>query len=67
MEKKKVTIPNIHCHHCEMAIKRELREINGVHDVDVDILAKQLSVSWDHPATWETIIRILTEIGYPPE
>ena len=65
MEEKKITIPNIHCDHCAMTIKRELFEIEGVKKLDADIETKQLTVAWDHPATWKKIISTLTEIGYP--
>ena len=65
--KKEVTIPNIHCHHCEMTIKRELAEIDGVKNVEVDVDSKQVSVTWEDPATWQAILDTLSEIGYPPE
>jgi copper chaperone len=67
MKEKKITIPNVHCQHCVMTIKRELSEIDGIKDVDVEIDTKQLTVTWDPRTTWEVISHTLSEIGYPPE
>ena len=66
MEKRTVTIPAISCMHCVMTIKRELGDIDGVMSVEGDHATKEITVTWQSPATWEAIAGLLTEIGYPP-
>lgn len=65
MEKKTFSIPNISCGHCTRAIENELRELEGVSGVLGDIDAKTMTVEWDAPATYDTIIETLKEIHYP--
>ncbi len=67
MAKRTVTVPNISCNHCANTIKRELRELDGVTQVEVDPVTKQLSVEWNTPARWEDVRRVLEEINYPPQ
>ena len=67
MEEKCVYIPNISCGHCVSTIKQELGEIEGVKAVDGDPAAKNVTIKWNAPATWESIRKTLEEIGYPPD
>ena len=63
---KTVSIPNISCSHCAAAIRRNLSEVRGVQDVAVDVDEKRATYRWESPATWQDIVRVLEEIGYPP-
>ena len=65
MEKTKLSVPNISCGHCVMAIKRELAEISGVSKVEGDAQKKEITVEWNQPATLEKIKSTLKEINYP--
>lgn len=65
MESKKLSIPNISCGHCVMSIKRELGEMKGVIKVEGDPQAKEITVTWDAPATLDKIRGTLKEINYP--
>ena len=65
MEKRRLLIPNISCHHCVMSIKNELTEIQGVSAVEGDPSTKEITVEWDAPATLEQIKEALKEINYP--
>lgn len=65
MGKKKLSIPNITCGHCVMAIKRELEEMEGVTRVEGNPGSKEIEVEWDAPATLEKIKSTLAEINYP--
>ena len=65
MEKATLSIPNISCDHCVMAIQRELGEIDGVSKVEGDPTAKKITVEWDAPAALEKIKSTLKEINYP--
>ena len=65
MDTKTLTIPNISCGHCVMAIKRELGEMEGITKVDGDPGKKEITLEWDAPATLDKIKSTLTEINYP--
>ena len=65
MDKKTFSIPNISCGHCTMTIENELREIDGVSSVQGNIEDKTVTVAWEAPATFDTILETLKEINYP--
>ena len=65
MTKETLSIPNITCGHCVMAIKNELSQIEGVQDVNGSPEDKNISVEWDLPATLDKIKATLKEINYP--
>jgi copper chaperone len=67
MEKKVFKIPNISCGHCTMTIENELKEIDGITDVQSDIGAKTVTVQWGTPATLDRILDTLKEINYPAD
>lgn len=67
MQKQTLTIPNISCGHCVMAIKNELLEMEGVQSVEGDPQTKTVSVQWDEPASLDKIRSKLQEINYPAE
>ncbi len=66
METRTVVVPNISCGHCTHTIEMELSELAGVRSVKADVATKQVTVSWEAPATWEQIEALLKEINYPP-
>jgi copper chaperone len=65
METTKLSVPNISCGHCVMAIKRELGDMKGISKVEGDAEKKEITVSWDAPATLDKIKSSLKEINYP--
>lgn len=65
MEKTELSIPNISCGHCVMAIKNELGELEGVIKVEGDPQKKEIEVEWQEPASLEKIKEKLKEINYP--
>ena len=65
METTKFSIPNISCGHCVKAIQKELSEMDGVSSVEGDPGSKEITVSWNAPATEENIKATLKEINYP--
>jgi copper chaperone len=65
METKKMSVPNISCGHCVMAIKRELGEVKGISKVEGDPQRKEITVTWDVPASLEKIKSTLKAINYP--
>lgn len=65
MERAILSVPNITCGHCVMAVKRELGEVEGVLKVEGDPGTKEITVEWEAPATLETIMATMAEINYP--
>jgi copper chaperone len=65
MNTKKLNIPNISCGHCVKTIQKELGEVSGVSKVEGNETTKEITVSWDSPATIEEIKSTLKEINYP--
>lgn len=65
METKTYFVPNISCKHCTHTITMELSEIQGVKTIETDLHAKQVTVSFEPPATEEIIKRTMAEIHYP--
>ena len=66
MTTKTVVVPNISCGHCTHTIESELSEVAGVQSVNADLASKKVTVAFDAPATWDTIVETLEEINYPP-
>lgn len=58
-------ISNISCKHCVQTIKNEVGELPGVLSVEADAASKQVTISFEDPATEEEIKALLTEINYP--
>jgi copper chaperone len=59
------SIPAIHCHHCTHTIEMELGELEGVKSVKADMDARKVQVSFEPPATEDSIKSLLAEINYP--
>ncbi|MCA9938272.1 MAG: heavy-metal-associated domain-containing protein [Anaerolineales bacterium] len=66
MTHKTFLVPAIHCGHCTHTIELELGDLEGVQSVKADQQSRQVTVSWQEPATWEKIEALLREINYPP-
>jgi copper chaperone len=67
MSEKTFTVPNISCGHCVRTVETELKELAGVQTVQANADSKQVTVTWEAPATWEQIESTLVEINYPPQ
>jgi len=67
MTTKTFVVPNISCGHCTSTIELELTDLSGVTSVNADQESKQVTVSWEEPATWDSIESLLVEINYPPQ
>jgi len=65
MAKETLSIPNISCGHCVMAIKNELSKMEGVKSVEGNPENKSITVEWESPATGEKIRGALKKINYP--
>ncbi len=65
MEKQTFNIPNISCGHCTMSIENELKDIDGISDVQSNVAEKTVTVQWQAPVTHKKILDTLKEINYP--
>ena len=61
------SIPAIHCDHCTHTIEMELGELQGVQDVNADLGTKKVKITFDTPASEQSIKALLAEINYPTE
>lgn len=66
MATKTFVVPNISCGHCTHTIEMELGEMKGIQSVNAEEDTKQVTVTWEEPATWDQIVSLLEEIDYPP-
>jgi copper chaperone len=66
MTTKTFVVPAISCGHCTRTIETELADVAGVQNVKADEASKQVTVAFEAPATWDTIVKTLNEINYPP-
>ena len=66
MTTKTFTVPNISCGHCTHTIESEVGELAGVQSVKAEEATKQVTVTYDAPASWDSIKELLVEIEYPP-
>lgn len=65
MNQQTFHIPNISCGHCTRTIENELKELEGIQDVQSDIAAKNVTVQYQSPVTKDKIRATLKEINYP--
>lgn len=61
------TVPAISCGHCTHTIETEVGELQGVQSVKADEATKKVEITFDAPASEETIKTLLAEINYPAE
>jgi copper chaperone len=60
------TIPAISCKHCTHTIETEVGELPGVRSVKAEIETKKVVITFDAPASEESIKALLGEINFPP-
>jgi len=68
MEILTVSVPTVHCTSCKLNIQESLDELAGVATSDVDVDAKQVTVTYN-PATDDpgAITAAIEDAGYPVE
>jgi len=59
------SIPNISCGHCVHTIQTEVGELAGVKSVEASVETKKVTITFDTPATEESIVSLLKSIDYP--
>jgi copper chaperone len=62
------SVPKIRCEGCATTITEALTVLEGVQDVDVDIAARKVAVTYDETETGDIRIRsALAGAGYPAD
>lgn len=61
------SVPAISCGHCARAIETEVGELKGVQSVKASVDSKKVEITFDAPATEESVKSLLAEINYPAE
>ncbi len=61
------SVPAISCGHCTHTIETELNDVTGIQSVKADLNTKMVEITFDAPASEESIKALLTEINYPAE
>jgi len=60
-------VPAMHCGNCTKTIEMELGELMGIQSVKANLESKKVEVSFDEPASEESIKALLAEINYPAD
>lgn len=60
-------VPAIHCGHCTHTIETEVGELQGIQSVKADEATKKVEITFEEPASEQTIKALLAEINYPAE
>ena len=63
----KLNTPAISCNHCVATIKREIKDVPGVIEVDADAASKTTTLVLESEAALPAVKETLDEIGYPAE
>jgi copper ion binding protein len=58
-------VPAIRCKHCVATIKREVAELQGIGSVEASLENKNVQISFEAPATEQSIEKLMEELGYP--
>ncbi len=59
------SVPAINCAHCTHTIEMEVGELQGVQSVKADLNTKNVTITFDAPASEDKIKELLKEIEYP--
>ncbi|HXQ38697.1 MAG TPA: heavy metal-associated domain-containing protein [Anaerolineales bacterium] len=60
-------VPAMHCDNCTRTIELEVGELQGVQAVNIDLESKKVRITFDAPASEQTIKALLADINYPAE
>ena len=62
-----IRVEGMHCHKCEVGIKKTLQRLPGVHEVEVDFASGQASVLFDPTlVTINQLVDGVKQAGYKP-
>ena len=61
---KNITIKDMSCQHCVMAVTKALNAIDGVSGVEVDLATGKATFEEEKPVAMETIVAAIRRAGY---
>lgn len=65
MKKERYAITGMTCAACQANITRRVQKLSGIEEVDVNLLANQMTVSYEESVlNRDAIVQAVTEIGY---
>jgi copper chaperone len=65
MTTETISVPEIHCEHCQTSIEGALRPVEGVRDATVDIPARTVTVEYDETTVQRPdLIAAIEDQGY---
>lgn len=68
MASSTIAVDGMSCDHCVQTIKKSLRELAGMNEVDVDLEQKKVTVEFDENQTnVQAIIARIKEAGFEPQ
>ncbi len=59
-----LSVPDIHCGHCKMALEGAVGALDGVEQVEVTVDAKTLDVRFDDAVEYKAIVDAIEGQGY---
>ena len=62
--KQKFTVTGMTCSACSAHVDKAVRKLDGVRDVNVNLLGGAMTVDWDGPLTPEQIVSAVEKAGY---
>ncbi|MDK2821437.1 MAG: copper chaperone [Clostridia bacterium] len=61
----KLNVEGMSCNHCKMTVEKELGQLSGVENVDVDLEGKTVTVTYDkEKVTEDKLKEIIKNAGY---
>lgn len=64
MNEREISVPEIHCDHCKSSIEGAVTALAGVQTAVVDIPQARVRVTWDAPASFDSIKAAIEDQGY---
>ncbi len=61
---KQFTVPSMSCQHCVNAITKEVSNIEGVRNININLNTKRVSVEADDRIPTDMLIDAIKEAGY---
>ncbi len=68
MTTTRVSVPDVHCDHCRASIEGAVSRAQGVHRVEVDLAARQVTVAHNAKVTGVgELVGLIEDQGYDVE
>lgn len=63
--KRHLIVEGMTCNHCRMSVKNALQALPTVHDVEVDLQTKRVTLEHDEGAVTDAVVRqAIEDIGF---